>query len=29
VEKTRQFKNLLADTPFLEKCKAIASEIVA
>ena len=29
VEKTRQFKNLPADTPFLEKCKALASEIVA
>ncbi len=29
VEKTRNFKNLLADTHFLEKCKALASEIVA
>jgi uncharacterized protein len=29
VEKTCQFKNLPADTPFLEKCEAIAKEIVA
>jgi uncharacterized protein YwgA len=29
VDKTRQFKNLAGDSPFLETCKAIASEIVA
>ena len=29
VEKTRNFKNLPADTHFLEKCKALASEIIA
>ena len=29
VEKTRNFKNLPADTYFLEKCKALASEIIA
>jgi len=28
VEKTCQFKNLPGDTPFLEKCKALANEIV-
>jgi uncharacterized protein len=29
VEKTRQFKNLPADTTFLKRCKALANEIVA
>src|SRR5262249_28733541 len=29
VEKTRQFKNLPADIPFLERCRALASKIVA
>ncbi len=29
LEKTRNFKNLPADTYFLEKCKALASEIIA
>jgi uncharacterized protein YwgA len=29
IEKTRQFKNLSADTAFLERCKALASKVVA
>ena len=29
LEKTRQFKNLPAGTPFLERCQSLASEIVS
>jgi uncharacterized protein len=29
VQKTRVFKNLPSDTPFLETCKALACEIIA
>jgi hypothetical protein len=29
VEKTRQFKSLPADVPFLDRCRALASKVVA